>query len=613
MKIRKLNHQYWSAVKNGIENVRNKSWLKKYNNITWTEETWNAVWGCKEVSPGCLNCYARVLATSRHRKFGQDQTPKIWVKEKDGETAEGNNWGMNWRVEKGRWILDEAKWDVLFKWNAKAEKNNSIMLVFVGDMNDLFEDHSVTRRELKKLWEVIAETPYIHYQFLTKRPENIRECLPDDWDDWTNGYPNVWLGCSVENSDYVKRFNDHLAHIPAIIKFISYEPALGPLKGINWEVCDWVIVGGESGNGYREMDLDWASDVRDQVKDFDTTFFFKQSSHRQSGKGTKLDDVQHYNFPLPMDWLSDEATVLKSSITATSTTGSTTSTSSTKETREDSEFIKSLKEKHAGKKAAPKVPRKKPNKAKLETGTSKDSTVTLKMSKATNLLGQRLKSVEYRQNQLDGILPTLRAKQSAERAFAKKLTSWLKDGHADPEEELKSIEAEEVQIWQEIDTKPAKDLTDSMIVFLQSVRNRYSKGMPKVEKKSSRYGARKKELNPRQETFLKDPFLKVMNGDWQSNDQIQEAVLKAIPESLKGKDAKFCNTSISGIKDENGEDYSYKGNKTLRELFGPDKPTRYRDEFTSMTFRMHCMGLIEMKTEKFESGGNRPLYRQKQN
>ena len=84
-KINREQKNYAKSVKHGIDNVRKKSWIKKYNNITWTEETWNAVHGCHEVSPGCRNCYARELDQNMYRKFGQDGTPKIWCKEQESQ------------------------------------------------------------------------------------------------------------------------------------------------------------------------------------------------------------------------------------------------------------------------------------------------------------------------------------------------------------------------------------------------------------------------------------------------------------------------------------------------------------------------------------------------
>ena len=97
-----------------------------------------------------------------------------------------------------------------------AHEKNSIVMVFTSSMANNFENHPITSRELEKLWSYIRKTPNIHYQILTKRAERIRECLPEDWYDYRNGYPNVWLGVSVESNEVAYRFNDHLADIPAV-------------------------------------------------------------------------------------------------------------------------------------------------------------------------------------------------------------------------------------------------------------------------------------------------------------------------------------------------------------------------------------------------------------
>ena len=147
-------------------------------------------------------------------------------------------------------------------------------------MNDSFEDNPVTKRELRKLWEIVQETPYVHYQFLTKRPERIKNSLASDWYDYENGYPNVWLGVSIESQNVGYRFDEYLANIPASVKFVSYEPALGPLKDLRWDKLDWIIVGGESGPNHRPFDHKWAEDVRDLCSGHGVQFFYKQDSAR---------------------------------------------------------------------------------------------------------------------------------------------------------------------------------------------------------------------------------------------------------------------------------------------------------------------------------------------
>ena len=134
------------------------------------------------------------------------------------------------------------------------------------------------------MWEVIRRCDWIDWQLLTKRSKRIEECLPDDWNC---GYDNVWLGVSVESQEFAERIED-LKDVSADVKFVSYEPALGPLQ-VDWTGIDWVIVGGESGPGYRPFDHDWARTVREQAAATGTAFFFKQSSAYRTELGIELD------------------------------------------------------------------------------------------------------------------------------------------------------------------------------------------------------------------------------------------------------------------------------------------------------------------------------------
>jgi protein gp37 len=94
---------------------------------------------------------------------------------------------------------------------------------------------------------------------LTKRPQNIRKMLPSDWD---TGYRNVWLGVTAENQPYFDQRWRCLQKIPAVIKFISYEPALGPLRlPKDGPLPNWLISGGESGGGARPMNPQWVRDI----------------------------------------------------------------------------------------------------------------------------------------------------------------------------------------------------------------------------------------------------------------------------------------------------------------------------------------------------------------
>jgi len=237
--------------------------------IAWTDHTWNLAWGCQKVSPGCTNCYADTLS----RRYGWDV------------------WGPN----KSRRTFGEKHWDQPLKWNAQAERDGRIRRVFCSSMCDYMEDHATIERERSRLWPLIRATPRLHWQLLTKRSERIADNLPADWRE---GYANVWLGVSIENMDYAERA-DHLRAIPAAVRFISYEPALGPLTDLDLAGIDWVIFGGESGANYREADLQWSRDMRDKCAAHGVAYFHKQSSHFFTERGTTLDGQTIRQYPTP--------------------------------------------------------------------------------------------------------------------------------------------------------------------------------------------------------------------------------------------------------------------------------------------------------------------------
>jgi len=125
---------------------------------------------------------------------------------------------------------------------------------------------------------------------LTKRAERIASQLPVDWGE---GYPNVWMGVSIESGKYAARA-DALLNVPAKVRFISYEPAIGPLEGINLEGISLLIFGGESGAQRRGMDLKWAEEAHEKCRADGTAFFFKQTSALLPGtlSGTFLDHIK---------------------------------------------------------------------------------------------------------------------------------------------------------------------------------------------------------------------------------------------------------------------------------------------------------------------------------
>jgi protein gp37 len=128
------------------------------------------------------------------------------------------------------------------------------------------------------LFELIRQCDQIDWQLLTKRPQNIKKMLPPDWGD---GYPNVWLGTTAEDAESYQQRVSHLLALPAVVRFVSYEPALGPLGAIKVgaDTPDWIIIGGESGvraDLARPTEPQWARDVIAQCRRHDVAPFLKQ-------------------------------------------------------------------------------------------------------------------------------------------------------------------------------------------------------------------------------------------------------------------------------------------------------------------------------------------------
>lgn len=235
--------------------------------ISWTNHTFNIVWGCTKVSPACANCYAETLAL---------------------------RWKFDvWGPTKSRRTFNQKHWNEPLKWDRQAASAGLQRLVFCSSMCDVFEDHPTVIVELSKLWPLIRATPNLTWQLLTKRPERIIASLPPDWGE---GYSNVWVGATIENNSYVHR-GDDLRAVPAKVRFVSYEPACGPLESLDLTGLHWLIFGGESGPGYRHHDPDWARAIKARCAESKTAFFYKQGSSAKSGEDPTLDGVEYKAFP----------------------------------------------------------------------------------------------------------------------------------------------------------------------------------------------------------------------------------------------------------------------------------------------------------------------------
>jgi protein gp37 len=236
--------------------------------ISWTDRTANFWMGCQKVSEGCRHCYAEKFVSGR---MGL------------------NVWGPSAPRQ-----FTKGVWTEVPKWNRQALREGRQHRVFVGSLMDWAEDRKGLIETRMRMWELIGKCEHLIFQLLTKRPENIRRFLPDDWQD---GYPNVWLGTSVEDMRVADRV-EIIRQVPAVVRFVSAEPLLGPLS-LDLSGIHWMIVGGESGPGYRPMNLEWARDLRRQCQDSGTAFFFKQSSGPKSGMYHELDGEVVQEFPVP--------------------------------------------------------------------------------------------------------------------------------------------------------------------------------------------------------------------------------------------------------------------------------------------------------------------------
>lgn len=207
------------------------------SSIEWTNKTWNPVSGCTRVSEGCDNCYA-VTMTKRLEAMGQDKY--------SGLVNIGKN-HFNGQVK-----CHEDALLIPLKWKKPCR-------VFVNSMSDLFHKE-VPFEFIDKVFAVMALTPHITYQILTKRPDRMAEYFESYWSPkdfaelrgvdlcrWLQKHdlyetakpvfeamgkclPNVWLGTSVENQDVADGRIPHLLRCPAAVRFLSCEPLLGEVK-----------------------------------------------------------------------------------------------------------------------------------------------------------------------------------------------------------------------------------------------------------------------------------------------------------------------------------------------------------------------------------------------
>jgi protein gp37 len=218
--------------------------------IEWTESTWNPLTGCTKVSPGCKHCYAERMA-KRLQAMGLEK------------------YRNGFRLTLHPDVLEEP-----LQWMKPQ-------MIFVNSMSDLFHQ-DVPLEFIHQIFDVMYRAHWHTFQVLTKQAERLLEL------DSALVWPvNVWMGVSVENSDYIERVHS-LQRTHAQTKFLSCEPLLGALPNLPLMGIQWVIVGGESGPGARPVEREWVKDIRDQCLRANVPFFFKQWGGTRKKKAGRL-------------------------------------------------------------------------------------------------------------------------------------------------------------------------------------------------------------------------------------------------------------------------------------------------------------------------------------
>jgi protein gp37 len=239
------------------------------SSIEWTDATWNPVRGCTKISPGCKHCYAETFA-------------ERWR----GTPAHPYEQGFDLRLVPEK-LVEPLTW-------------TRSRLVFVNSMSDLFHQ-GVPDAYVRLVFEVMALADWHRFQLLTKRATRLKT-LSRRLPQVLVRRDHVWLGVSVENRKHGLPRIDELREAEAAVRFLSVEPLLEDLGGLDLRGIDWVIVGGESGPGARPMAREWVISIRDQCRDAGVPFFFKQwGGLRKKLAGRTLDGDTYDALPVLHD------------------------------------------------------------------------------------------------------------------------------------------------------------------------------------------------------------------------------------------------------------------------------------------------------------------------
>ena len=229
--------------------------------INWCDNTFNGWEGCTRVSPGCDHCYAEAR-DARHL------------------TEPFSHWGKG----ASRRVMSDLKWREPLKWDRDAAESGTRPRVFCASLAD-WADSEAPSGQRERLWALIRKTPNLDWLLLTKRAGNIRRMLPPDWGV---GYPNVWLGVTVENRKHGLPRLDVLRSIPAAVRFASIEPLLEDLGVVDFSGIHWAIIGGETGSGARSIDTVWVEAIIEQCRAQNVAPWVKQLGKVPSDSGAEL-------------------------------------------------------------------------------------------------------------------------------------------------------------------------------------------------------------------------------------------------------------------------------------------------------------------------------------
>ena len=238
--------------------------MGKKSAIEWTDATWNPVTGCTKIGPGCDNCYAERFA---ERWRGIEGHP----------------------YEQG---FDLRLWPSRLGQPASWQKPR---MIFVNSMSDLFHKE-IDRNHVDLVFDAMEAADWHVYQVLTKRSSLMRTYVQRRYDG-QRPPAHIWFGVSVEDAAHKGRIR-HLRQVASDVRFVSFEPLLGPIGEVDLSGIAWAIVGGESGPRARRMALGWATELRDRCREEGVAFFFKQWGGPRPKSGGRLLEGREWNgFP----------------------------------------------------------------------------------------------------------------------------------------------------------------------------------------------------------------------------------------------------------------------------------------------------------------------------